>query len=231
MAQVNLANAFGLTPESGNDVISKVAFDLIAQVGYLVVGTTGLDGLPTARGLELHYLDESGPFYLGVAQGKPTYYELKQNPHLVGTLVVPTPEGLSLSVRLNARVRPVEPGENPAAYARYWQQNPGTKALYQKDVSLFRLFLLESGEGEIFYLPGPASVCRLRFGFGGGAPRHWAYEITENCIGCGACVDACTRGVIAQVGSRCQIDYFGCLECGRCAQHCPQGAIFCRSAQ
>lgn len=221
------APALGLTRDSTNREICKTAFDFVQQVGYMVIGTTALDGVtPTSRGLELHKLDDSGLFYLGVAKGKPVYFELMQHPFLVGTLVRTTVKRLSASVRISAHVTPVDPIERPDLYQRYWELNPGTKALYHKDLDMFRLFLLDRGEGEVFHLPEDDVVCRLRFSFGGAEPRPWAFEITERCVGCGACAQACMEEVIhKREDGRFHIDHFGCLECGRCYFTCPHGAI------
>ena len=45
----------------------------------------------------------------------------------------------------------------------------------------------------------------------------------EDCVGCGACVDACpenaiTMDDIAVIGA-------DCIECGACIDECPSGAI------
>ena len=49
---------------------------------------------------------------------------------------------------------------------------------------------------------------------------------TENCIGCGKCVDVCPHGVFRIDGGKAQLiakDY--CMECGACALNCPANAI------
>ena len=147
MSDFNPAPALGLTEESSNEEIKKAAFQFVHEVGYMVFGTTAIDGkMPTARGLEVHYLDDEGNFYIGIAKGKPVYYELQKNPYLVGTIIRDTVKRLSASVRLNAHVTEIDPEEHPEIYAKYWELNPGTKALYRKDLDMFRIFILDSGE-------------------------------------------------------------------------------------
>lgn len=134
---------------------------------------------------------------------------------------------LSASVRISAHVEELDPAEEKAIYERYWQLNPGTKALYRKDLDMFRIFRLDSGEGEIFHLPDDDIVCRLRFFFGNAETRPWAYEIDqETCVGCGTCVEICMEDVIYPTeNGKYAINHFGCLECGRCSMNCPNEAI------
>ena len=57
-----------------------------------------------------------------------------------------------------------------------------------------------------------------------------AYEITEDCISCGACETECPNKAISQGADRFQIDPAKCNECAgnpkgsRCAAVCPVGA-------
>ena len=50
--------------------------------------------------------------------------------------------------------------------------------------------------------------------------------ITDECSGCGICVDTCPAGVLDIVGSTAAVvNEDSCLECGDCAEECPMGAI------
>ena len=51
-----------------------------------------------------------------------------------------------------------------------------------------------------------------------------AYVISEDCIGCGACLDVCPADAITE-GTPFVIDEDACIECGACADQCPTGAI------
>ena len=52
-----------------------------------------------------------------------------------------------------------------------------------------------------------------------------AYKITDACVSCGTCVDACPAGAISQGDAHYEIDESVCMSCGACAGACPTGAI------
>lgn len=51
-----------------------------------------------------------------------------------------------------------------------------------------------------------------------------ALKITEDCIGCGTCVDTCPVGAIVESGEIFTITE-DCNECGVCVDSCPVNAI------
>jgi len=48
-----------------------------------------------------------------------------------------------------------------------------------------------------------------------------AYKITDDCIGCGSCVDECPVEAISEKDGKYVIDADKCLDCGACAGVCP----------
>lgn len=51
-----------------------------------------------------------------------------------------------------------------------------------------------------------------------------AYHITDDCISCGACADACPVNAISEGDGKYVIDADLCADCGACADTCPVGA-------
>ena len=48
-----------------------------------------------------------------------------------------------------------------------------------------------------------------------------AYKISDACIACGACADACPVSAIAEGDGKYEINADECIECGACAEACP----------
>ena len=52
-----------------------------------------------------------------------------------------------------------------------------------------------------------------------------AYQITDACVACGLCKDACPVEAISEGSPTYTIDPDACIDCGNCAGECPNEAI------
>ena len=49
---------------------------------------------------------------------------------------------------------------------------------------------------------------------------------TDDCVGCGICVDACPQEVLEVAGGVVEVqNEDSCIGCGDCLEECPMGAI------
>lgn len=54
--------------------------------------------------------------------------------------------------------------------------------------------------------------------------NNMAYQITDACIKCGACIASCPVEAISMQNGKVVIDPEKCISCGTCAAVCPVGA-------
>ena len=52
-----------------------------------------------------------------------------------------------------------------------------------------------------------------------------AYVITDECVACGTCLDACEHDAIIEGDDKYTINADKCEECGTCIDECPNDAI------
>lgn len=90
-------------------------------------------------------------------------------------------------------------------------------------------FVMYKAKGEIFDVDFDKvnrdhKLLRTRFEFGGAKYNEAGPRITDKCIECGMCYEACTFDAIKE-GSPYSVDSTKCDDCGSCINVCPVEAI------
>ncbi len=221
---------FGLTIESSNEAIMNTTFDKAHEARYFSLATLPAEGeLPGSRFLDFMRCKDDGLIYFGVGTGKPCNEDLEKHPvvtlngSFVGEDTGYAEHRMLIAFRITGRIKRCD---NPRAEEEYWLRNPGSRKMWEKSMESFAIYCLFRGEGELYQVYKNDRIYRLRFGFGGEAPRPFHYQIAEKeCIGCGACKEACTAGIIELIDGKARIPYQHCYECGVCLKACPNGAV------
>lgn len=52
-----------------------------------------------------------------------------------------------------------------------------------------------------------------------------AHAVSDDCVKCGACKEACPCGAIEEGDTKFVVDASKCVDCGACEAACPTGAI------
>lgn len=221
---------FDLTVESSNQAILDMVFNKAHEARYFSLSTLPAEGsLPGSRFLDFMRCADDGLLYFGVGTGKPCNEDIEAHPvvtlngSFVGDDTGESEHRQLISFRITGRVRRCD---NPEAEREYWERNPGSRKMWEKSMDSFVIYCLWQGEGELYQVYKNDRIYRLRFGFGGVAPRPFHYRVNEAlCVGCGACVEACTAGIMTLENGKAHIPFQHCYECGVCRKACLQGAI------
>ena len=98
--------------------------------------------------------------------------------------------------------------------------------IYQTDESrqALTVFQIYEGTGEWFDL-SKKPIEKANFSFGIKINKIKSYFITDDCIGCGKCVEVCPQNCISQETIPYVIEHKHCLHCGNCLTVCPVGAV------
>ncbi|GAF05201.1 4Fe-4S binding protein [Saccharicrinis fermentans] len=92
-----------------------------------------------------------------------------------------------------------------------------------KSRTALEVFCLYRGQGEYFDL-STKPITRGSFSFGGQKLKTFGYYISDNCHGCGLCVEKCPQNCIDS-GTPFEIKQEHCLHCGNCYEVCPKSAV------
>ena len=194
---------------------------IVEQIHSTVVATVDDEGLPVTCVIDIMHSDENGMYFL-TAKGKNFYDRLKKRGYLAlsGMKGEDTMHCVAVSVR--GKVKEVGAEMLPLLF----EKNPYMHEIYPTDESIKALtvFKIYEGSGEWFDL-SKKPIERARFSFGGAVEEHTGYIITDDCIGCGSCLNTCPQSCIDMTGGKAAIRQENCLHCGNCEKVCPVGAV------
>lgn len=215
----------------------KEMFDRCEQIGCLAFSTNAEDGHVATRIAHFIAWDDEG-LYFTTMHTKPFYRELLSSGKVSvcgmfpKTYVEYDDEGLpyfvpGYTIRLEGDARELT-GDEIAEKAKV---NDGFRVAVHdiKKYPATRAFIMYRARGEIYDYDYEKEnrdhkVERERFAFGGMTFVPPGFTITDDCIGCGTCMENCTFDAIEE-GTPYRINGRRCDECGTCVHVCPVGAV------
>ena len=188
---------------------------ILREVKHAAFATVDENGYPQVRIIDV-MLVEDGTIYFCTARGKDFYQQLART----GRAAVTALNKDYQMVRLSGKVKRLTDSTATA-------KEDGlklTKEVYPQDSRyILEPFCFEEGQVEFFDL-GKSPIYRENFTLGDVKKEQKGYEITDECIGCGTCMEGCPQRCIEE-GTPFSIRQENCLHCGLCAENCPVQAI------
>ena len=194
---------------------TKVYLKMMREVKDFAFATIGEDGRPAVRIIDI-MLAEDDCLYFLTARGKEFYRQLTEQKFAAMTGMTKNWEMLTL----RGRVRQV----GQEMLGPIFEANPSMNDVYPGDSrNILEVFCLYEGQGEYFNL-SKTPIFRETFFVGNPTEHKKGFCITDACIECGICAQACPQQCIEE-GTPYRIRQQNCLHCGLCAEQCPAAAI------
>ncbi|RDB70118.1 4Fe-4S binding protein [Eggerthella sinensis] len=207
-----------------DDIDAGYCLRFLREVRDVAFATTDEAGLPAVRIIDVMMV-EGGRLYFVAARGKAFYADVMRTRFVA--IVGQSPDFRTCRLR-GAVEHPDDEVEQHRLVDRIFELNPSMQELYPGDSRyVLEAFYLQDAQGEYFDLSG-TPIVRVPFALGSAREAVAGFVITDRCVGCGTCAEACPEQCIA-TGSPYEIAQVHCLRCGRCAEVCPHDAIERRS--
>lgn len=201
---------------------AKTCMEKFQKIGVLNFATIGLDGSPQVRCISaIHYTENE--MYFFTAPGKAFYDELIAD----GRVQVLGYTKFKEMIRMSATAKQVGETARRKFIDIIFSEQPYLSNLYSGDKRYIGvIFVIKDAEIEYFNL-GVKPIFRESYTIGNGKINFKGYEISDKCISCGQCRNACPQSAITE-GEPFKIDQTHCLHCGACSKLCPVNAILKR---
>lgn len=185
--------------------------------GVLSFATVDKTGAPQVRCISaIHY--EADSLYFFTARGKAFCEELLSD----GRVQVLAYTRFKEMIRLSGKAAPARDQE-PKINTIFTEQ-PYLANVYPGETrSIGIIFELTEFTIEYFNL-GVSPIFRETYCVGQPQATEKGYRITENCVGCGTCLEHCPQRCI-EIGAPYHIQPEHCLHCGACYENCPVKAV------
>lgn len=207
-----------------DDIDAGYCLRFLREVRDVAFATTDEAGLPAVRIIDVMMV-EGGRLYFAAARGKAFYADVMRTRFVA--IVGQSTDFRTCRLR-GAVEHPDDEAEQHRLVDRIFELNPSMQELYPGDSRyVLEAFYLQDAQGEYFDLSG-TPIVRVPFALGSAREAVAGFVITDRCVGCGTCAEACPEQRIA-AGSPYEIAQVHCLRCGRCAEVCPHDAIERRS--
>lgn len=198
---------------------AKTCLKKLKLIGVLSFATVDAKGNPQIRNISaIHY--ESDGMYFFTARGKNFCRELLEN----GKVQILGYTRFKEMIRLSGKVVPAPEEEQKKWMDAIFEEQPYLANVYPgKTKEIGIIFCIRDMEIEYFNL-SLNPIFRETYTIGDKRQAPKGYCITDACIVCGTCKDACPQQCIME-GSPYRIQPEHCLHCGACFEACPAKAI------
>lgn len=196
---------------------AKKCLEELRKIKDVVFSTVDDKGMPKARIIDVMIVEDE-KLYFCTARGKDFYNELMSSGYVVVTTMT---EGYQM-IRLEGKAKKLE--DSKKWIDRIFDENPCMNDIYAGDSRyILEPFIIDNGFIEIFDIM-QTPLYRDVFTLGKGDIKKKGFFITDKCIGCGKCKEACPENCIEE-GGKYSINHHNCLTCGTCYEVCPVNAV------
>lgn len=188
--------------------------------GTLSLASVDEEGAPQIRLVSaVHYEDDAVFFF--TARGKEMARQLQRD----GRLQTVVHTRFNEMIRMSGTAIEASADQQRALIDTIFSEQPYLGNVYPGDTRYTAglIFKIEDISLDYFNL-GVHPIERYQFALSA-EPKPKGYVITDDCIGCGTCVDNCPQSCIEELDGVMHIQSSHCLHCGNCFSVCPVSAV------